>query len=353
VNELRNGVKAIQDGLSDKSLRDICTWLELFNPSSSHNDAVKVREENTCRWILRQQEWLDWIAGTRRAIWIHGIPGAGKTILASFINEHIESHCATESGDTIHIYFYLSYRTPGDQTMAFLGWLLGQLCRHRKDVPLDIQHLHHRNVTPKILDLIRAVKFMLDSFDLVYLVIDAIDECNNREELLSVLSIILTDDGFVKVRLLSTSRDYADIRNTMEPLSAQLSMSNSIVSEDISVYIEEELRRDPKLSRWPLALRTEIAKALVEGAKGMYESPIPQSEYMVVLIYVGFGGLHANWQLFERKGQSPKSKPLLSSFQRPWTRHTCELYVRYPKMTGPMLVEHFFGYACMKCSVSR
>ncbi|KAF2677446.1 hypothetical protein K458DRAFT_409664 [Lentithecium fluviatile CBS 122367] len=270
VKDLKRGVKTIHDSLTDAKLREICAWLEPINPTGSQNNAGKLREENTCRWILRHREWQEWLSGTGNAIWIHGIPGAGKTILASFINEQVESHCASEADRSIHVYFYFSYRNSGDQTVAFLGWFLGRLCRQLKHMSPEIQRLHSRSVAPKPSDLIQAIKKALSDLDFVYLVIDAIDECNTRNELLDILSIFLTDKDFAKIRLLATSRDYADIRVRMEPISTCLSMSNPVVSQDILAYAQHEIQTNSKLRGWPLALRTEIAHSLAEEAHGMF-----------------------------------------------------------------------------------
>lgn len=243
--------------------------MEQINPTRSHNDAVKIREEETCRWILRQQEWRDWRGGNRRPIWIYGIPGAGKTILSSYINQQVQARCAGQSSKAFHLYFYFSYRHTDDQTVAFLRWMLSQLCRRLCYVPEEIQELYRQNAEPTSSELLHASKILLQGLDIVYLVIDAIDECNTRADLLDALTIMLTDPEFNKIRLLSTSRDYIDIRSRLEPLSFSLPMSNSLVDEDIRVYVTAELQSNPRLSRWPPALADDILESLVEGAKGM------------------------------------------------------------------------------------
>jgi len=42
--------------------------------------------------MLRSQEWTDWLYAKTRCIWIYGIPGAEKTILASHLIEAIKDH---------------------------------------------------------------------------------------------------------------------------------------------------------------------------------------------------------------------------------------------------------------------
>lgn len=220
--------------------------------------------------MLRLPQWQDWVTGANRFLWVHGIPGAGKTVMASYVNEQVQSLCPSRSNRFCHIYYYFSYRQTEKPTAAFLRWLLNQLCRHLKVVPQHIQQAFERSVEPKLSDLISDIRSLLDFVDKIYLVIDAVDECDDRDELLNTLTAFSTDSGFSKIHILATSRDYLDIRTTLDPLSVQVSMLNELVSEDIRTYIEQEMHANCRLNRWPPNIKSEILEALVEGAKGMY-----------------------------------------------------------------------------------
>ncbi|KAF1951390.1 hypothetical protein CC80DRAFT_210542 [Byssothecium circinans] len=270
VQEVKRSVQTIQEGISDSKLRDVCHWLERVNPTYIHNEAVKLRDEQTCRWILRQPDFEQWCSGARRSIWIHGIPGAGKTILSSFINDHLEHLGETSSERTLPVYFYFSYRNPDDQTLAFLGWILSQLSRYLKAIPPGIQRLHAHNSVPKCSDLVKGIEILLSHMNQVFLVVDAADECNNRNELLDCVGGLLKDLRFSKIRILITSRDYLDIREVLEPVSSSISMSNTFVNEDIRTYVKYELQRRPKTKRWPPDLAEEVVDSLTKGANGMF-----------------------------------------------------------------------------------
>lgn len=84
--------KAAQDASS------LFSWLEPeFNPRSTapglmHIEKSDLQEANTCTWMTDSTLWRDWlqggsasVGGCRRFMWIHGLPGTGKTILASFL----------------------------------------------------------------------------------------------------------------------------------------------------------------------------------------------------------------------------------------------------------------------------
>ena len=269
-------------GYLDSKRREICNWVERINPTQDHNNAIILREEQTCRWILRQPEWQDWLAGAHRFIWIHGIPGAGKTILASYIIDEATSFCSKLQVTNVCLYFYCSYRHTEDQTSSFLRWIVSQLCGHLKSIPQEIVHIHQKKAEPTIAQLKRALSALLGHIGVVYIILDAIDECNTqsgvhaadahdaRKTLLSLLAELLMDPAFAKIRILATSRNYIDIENVLKPLSAPISMSNSLVDEDIRTYVKAELQTNEKFTRWPATLMDEILEALVKGAKGMY-----------------------------------------------------------------------------------
>ena len=51
-------------------------------------DARTLRHHDTCRWIEPRPEYQDWMTcdndSQSSLLWIHAIPGAGETVLASF-----------------------------------------------------------------------------------------------------------------------------------------------------------------------------------------------------------------------------------------------------------------------------
>ena len=111
---------------------------------------------------------------------------------------------------------------------------------------------------------------MLKHYDLVYILIDALDECKDRDELLGWIGD-LKDLKLDNLHLLATSRKERDIDEVLQPLATyQLSVQNVTVDADIRLYIQDKISNDPRLKKWPLSVKREIEDALTEGAKGMY-----------------------------------------------------------------------------------
>jgi len=249
---------------------EVHKWLMKTDPSPVHNTARGHYEAGTGNWVLRSAEWVDWIEGRRRCLWIHGIPGAGKTVLVSHLVENIRQHCEIERPENIvFAYYYCHFSHNQDEASPFLRWILNQLSRRVNTVTDCLWKLYNEGCEPTIKDLLQALAVALDSFDQVFLVVDAIDESMPRDNLLKVFRDLLTDPRFEKIRLLTSSRQYIDIEQVMDDISTPLSMTNPLLDEDIRLYIQTRVDKNSRMQRWPDQLRDEAKEALSTRAKGM------------------------------------------------------------------------------------
>ncbi|KAF2867488.1 hypothetical protein BDV95DRAFT_180759 [Massariosphaeria phaeospora] len=129
VKEIKKVVMELQSDLEGSKLREVCGWLEQTNPTVDHKNARELREVETSRWIGRDDGFKKWLAATHRFLWIHGIPGAGKTILLSHVIEQTQAFCDQLTGANAYIYYYCSFRCTGDEVSSCLRWVVSQLCR--------------------------------------------------------------------------------------------------------------------------------------------------------------------------------------------------------------------------------
>ena len=97
------------------------------NPHALHDTAKGLYEDKTGDWVFETPEWDKWINCRERALWIHGIPGAGKTILASHVIDKTLSICETKGKQARCIYYYCHHSHNQDETTPFLRWLIIQL----------------------------------------------------------------------------------------------------------------------------------------------------------------------------------------------------------------------------------
>lgn len=189
-------------------------------------------EDETCDWMIRSEIWIEWTKGGstseyghRRFLWIHGIPGAGKTILASFLIDTIALRCQSKG----YSYYYCSHQRGQDETRSFLQWVLKDLCTQSDHlVPTELHHTYNQykhNIHSVSIDimlkcLMAVTKEFTKQFNRqVFIVVDAVDESSQpRNRFLRVLTTIGTDPAFGHVSLLMTSRDELEIRAALEAL---------------------------------------------------------------------------------------------------------------------------------------
>ncbi|KAK2811594.1 hypothetical protein FQN50_001936 [Emmonsiellopsis sp. PD_5] len=289
IKSIKSSVTEIKDILMDAQCRDFFQWLETINPSSNHNNAYRLYEQGTGAWVLRLDEWKQWLGGMQRFLWIHGIPGAGKTILASFLIEQVQSAICDEKfideqqkqmshscKQIACVSYYCYFAHNQDETAPLLRWIIGQLCRQAKAIPNRLTKLYQRGQEPRIPQLLDALESILSHFDVVFIMVDAVDESLPRETLLKVLRDLATDNRFGKIRLLATSREYFDIETCFSPISVSLSTTHSENEKDIRIYVHSELSRNRKFKNWPPALLIEVEDSLAKGSKGMFRWAVCQ-----------------------------------------------------------------------------
>ena len=219
--------------------------------------------------MTRIRQWDDWLEARIRFLWIHGIPGAGKTILMSYLIEQIKERCEMLTEKHACIYYYCYHAHNQDETKPLLQWILCQLCRRAEYIPKLLRRWFNNGEKPDIVDMLKAVEAVLERYEVVYLMIDALDESKEQENLLRVLQDIATEPEFEKLHVIVSSREIIDIERILVRFSTPISMNNEFVREDIKTLVHSMLQSRTQFQRWPNQLLEEVEDALSEGASGM------------------------------------------------------------------------------------
>ncbi|TRX94760.1 hypothetical protein FHL15_004221 [Xylaria flabelliformis] len=254
--------------------------------SALHSERKALQEPETCDWIFREKSLKDWLQrdhiGHVRYIWVHGIPGAGKTVLASSIIERAASNCNSCG----YAYYYCLYSRRQDETIPFLKYILRLLCKQKQTMVLPKLHeAYAREEALSVEDLLNCLEEISLAHDKgIHIIIDAVDESNPREGLLQVLGRIGTEPRFRKVSLLFTSREENDISKHIKEQNnavACISMSNINVRDDIKRYIHAQLTESGVFKMWyDSDLITEVEKHLTSQAKGMFRWAVCQLDVL-------------------------------------------------------------------------
>lgn len=252
----------------DSKIHDICDWLVDTNPSTLYNTSRDQYTPGTGNWVLRSTEWSNWTSGKFRSLWFHGIPGAGKTVLAGYLIREIHKIYGNEDRVT-SVYYYCYHAHNQDELVPMLKWVISQLSRTSKFVAPGLLRTYEQRHQPSVEDLLECLEDCLKHFNAVYLVIDALDESHERQNILGILKVLVDKAGFEKIRLLTTSREYFDIQETLSKISTEIPMSNPLVEEDIRTHVSYKLRTEPRFQKWSIELLGEVEEALTKGAQGM------------------------------------------------------------------------------------
>ena len=264
--EIEHTVKDIQIHVKDQTYREILKWLTKVDPVSNHTTARAKHEPGTGEWFISSHEYSSWML-RGRSLWLHGIPGAGKTVLCSTIIENIKSRCPPRIPC---VYFYFDFSDPQKQkAVNMLFSILAQLSL--AGVPSEARQLYEvccqgtRDAT--VTQLTEALLSVARQMNPIYIVIDALDECSDRKTLFEVLKTFCKTKH---MNLLVTSRREHDIGSALTGLIEYvIPIEDERVNVDINLHVQRCVRDDLDLCKWDDNLKSTMIQTLTSKAQGM------------------------------------------------------------------------------------
>jgi hypothetical protein len=248
-------------------------WLKAPDASINYNEACKKKHPGTGLWFIKSPQFNTWLSTSNSFLWLRGFAGCGKSVLSSTIIQHTLRH--RRSSPLVGIaFFYFTFNDESKQdTSAMLRALILQLVSQLKDQDTTLSQLHdsYRGNTPPDQALLDCLHQIINKFDHVYIILDALDESprhKHREDLLQTLADMRRWPG-PGLHLLVTGRDEQDIRESLEALDDQIiSMKNNLVDYDIASFVSGHMRDNRRLRKWE-KYHDEIEQAFIKGAKGV------------------------------------------------------------------------------------
>lgn len=205
-----------------------------------------------------------------------GIPGAGKTILSSFVISHLQEEF--RGNDTVGIAFlYFNYKSLQEQVLGdLLGSLVRQLIQEQRTLPTEIQELfmNHENGKKKLTTktLAAALQVALRVYSRVFIIVDALDEyyASSPSNLRSFLTEIFEIQRENPFSFLATTRCISDITSQFEKA---IWRNVSARDEDILLYINSRMSEllGSRISLSP-DLQEKVRADILQATDGMYVS---------------------------------------------------------------------------------
>jgi Cdc6-like AAA superfamily ATPase len=267
--------------LQERSQRnELEEWLAAPDPSTNYHKALKQRHASTGTWLLESEVFIRWKESSHSFLWLHGIPGCGKTILSSTVIEYLITSFLAQP----LLYFYFDFTDAGKQTLDnVLRSLISQLYHKRKETQKLLDSLFsscdNGRRQPTCESLCKVFLQMIEEVKEVYIVLDALDECRTRKGPLSegLLAWIWSLSNLKQrnVHLLVTSRPEHDIMSVLRQLAQSdediMPIQSDLIEDDIRSYVYTRVRTSDGLKRWKSRpdVLNEIQSVLMEKAQGM------------------------------------------------------------------------------------
>jgi hypothetical protein len=220
--------------------RRILDWLTPLDFAQVHQDILSSRSPGTGDWLIHDDTYKSWVmSGRNQTLWLHGIPGAGKTVLASVAVEDLRRNKHTS--DVAVSYIYCDYKDEAQHTLQNIVSVIIKDVVRKQSLSADLVefHNHHQdaNIRPTLPELVHILRLEASKLSSVFAVIDAVDELtdNNhvRERLLGLLF-----DLMPYINIMLTSRPHVDVTKHL-PNARRIEVAAT--KQDIRRYTENRL----------------------------------------------------------------------------------------------------------------
>ena len=260
---------------TDNVLERALAWLSPVNPAQKLQNFRQERQRGTGTWLFDLPEMTEWLETPNAALWIYGIPGAGKTILSTLVIDEVLNCKRSDSVGTA--YFYIRHDdTDSHMSRNVIGSLVAQLARQNSFALDDVVQLYAQNndhkslaTAPEENELNEQLIKLTRHFTNTYIVIDGLDECGSafdadRKRLIDFVAG-LHDNHNKPIRTLIFSREERDIRQRLTEMEYSV-VSIAATSADLRLFTSAWI---PSLKIQSESLKIEIVDALVNQANGM------------------------------------------------------------------------------------
>ena len=194
-------------------------------------------------------------------------------IYSSTAIEEVLKLCKDDSGSAL-AYFYFDFQNRDKQQCeSLLRSLIAQFSDQAPSTPEVLQQLYSRCQSsrhgPDSDDLTATLQCIVQEFQHAYIIIDALDECTERELLLELVEKVV-DWKSSTLHILVISRQEREIEDSLILRCRHtMALQDSVVARDIEIHVCEKLQNEPKLKKWPPKVQAEIKEKLTKGACGM------------------------------------------------------------------------------------
>ncbi|KAF3272045.1 hypothetical protein TWF217_003860 [Orbilia oligospora] len=220
-------------------------------------------QKDGCSWFLNSKEFAEWRTTKNSFIWLLGDSGCGKSILSSAIIQKLQEDLGCRP-----IYFF--FESPRNT----LANALHSLCSQIRNINMDASASTSRAGTLR--ELIEKFLLMVQNAGEIWLVLDALEECNRNEwEALFIWIKEIRRQKKKNIHIVVTSLPEFD-KNTTEinllEKGDKMVFIKDRSAHDITAYIHKWLKERASASGWVYYLSdlTEVLNVLRKRTIGRF-----------------------------------------------------------------------------------
>lgn len=257
--------------------RQILEAIPSVDTELKHKKLQSLRYPGTGSWIFEDGTFREWRNSAQSSMMCcHGIPGCGKTVLASTIIDELQ---ATSPKSQV-IYYYCDYSDKRTlQIDRIVGTLLKQFFLDGL-VPEEIEaHIPHNCVEGRQIlgarELIDLMRFVVKSSSTTFVILDGLDECEKeiRQQMIDMFChLSKPKDVVLKTLILCRDEDQLLSLRALQGIP-RIRITPLALESDIKSFVTGSVRarvQSGELRMRNPGLENEIVTELVSKAHGMF-----------------------------------------------------------------------------------
>jgi DNA replication protein DnaC len=89
TSDMKHDTIALRDDTAVRHKKDLLEWISSVDYYEQHRDFMNRHQTGTGKWFLQDRKFQEWLSSKDATLFCPGTPGAGKTIIAALVVDHL------------------------------------------------------------------------------------------------------------------------------------------------------------------------------------------------------------------------------------------------------------------------